>query len=41
VHRRFAATASTRASVYLYTTTTEVDRFLEGLAGVRAYFERV
>jgi cysteine desulfurase/selenocysteine lyase len=40
VHRRYGATASTRASVYLYSTPAEVDAFLEGLAGVRAYFGR-
>jgi cysteine desulfurase/selenocysteine lyase len=41
VHRRYGATASTRASVYLYSTPDEVDAFLEALAGVRAYFGRV
>lgn len=40
VHRRYGATASTRASVYLYSTPEEVDAFLEALAGVRAYFGR-
>jgi cysteine desulfurase / selenocysteine lyase len=40
VHRRYGATASTRASVYLYSTAAEVDAFLSGLAGVRAYFGR-
>ena len=40
VHRRYGATASTRASVYLYSTPDEVDVFLEALAGVRAYFGR-
>jgi cysteine desulfurase/selenocysteine lyase len=40
VHRRYGATASTRASVYLYSTPGEVDAFLDGLAGVRAYFGR-
>ncbi|HEY6796043.1 MAG TPA: SufS family cysteine desulfurase [Kineosporiaceae bacterium] len=40
VHRRYGATASTRASVYLYSTADEVDAFLEALAGVRAYFGR-
>jgi cysteine desulfurase/selenocysteine lyase len=40
VHRRYGATASTRASVYLYSTPDEVDAFLEALAGVRAYFGR-
>jgi len=38
VHRRYGATASTRASVYLYSTTAEVDAFLAALAGVRGYF---
>jgi len=38
VHRRFGATATTRASVYLYNTVAEVDRFLDALSGVRAYF---
>ncbi len=38
VHRRYGATASTRASVYLYTTPGEVDAFLAGLAKVRSYF---
>jgi cysteine desulfurase/selenocysteine lyase len=40
VHRRYGATASTRASVYLYSTPDEVDAFLAALAGVRAYFGR-
>jgi cysteine desulfurase/selenocysteine lyase len=40
VHRRYGATASTRASVYLYTTAGEVDAFCEALAGVRPYFGR-
>ncbi len=40
VHRRFGATASTRASAYLYTTAAEVDAFLDALSGVRAYFGR-
>ena len=38
VHRRYGAAASTRASVYLYSTTAEVDAFLAALAGVRGYF---
>ncbi len=37
-HRRFGATASTRASVYLYNTPDEVDAFVAGLGKVRAYF---
>jgi cysteine desulfurase/selenocysteine lyase len=38
VHRRYGATASTRASAYLYTTAAEVDVFLDALDGVRGYF---
>ncbi len=38
VHRRYGATASTRASVYLYNTVEEVDAFCEALTGVRAFF---
>ncbi|MFN8077871.1 MAG: SufS family cysteine desulfurase [Kineosporiaceae bacterium] len=40
VHRHYGVTASTRASVALYTTTDEVDRFLDALSGVRAWFGR-
>ena len=38
LHRRLGVAATTRASAYLYTTEAEVDRFLDVLAGVRAYF---
>ena len=38
VHRRYGVTASTRASVALYTTPAEVDAFLDALSGVRGYF---
>lgn len=38
LHRRYGLTASTRASAYLYTTEEEVDRFLDRLEGVRAFF---
>ncbi|GHG48466.1 cysteine desulfurase [Sinomonas cellulolyticus] len=38
LHRRLGLTASTRASAYLYTTTDEVDAFLEALGEVRGYF---
>jgi len=38
VHRRYDATASTRASVYLYSTPAEVDSFLDALGGVRRWF---
>ncbi|MBL8928828.1 MAG: SufS family cysteine desulfurase [Kineosporiaceae bacterium] len=38
VHRRYGATASTRASLYLYSTPEDVDRFVASLAEVRGYF---
>ncbi|GAB4099091.1 SufS family cysteine desulfurase [Sinomonas halotolerans] len=38
LHRRLGLTASTRASAYLYTTTADVDAFLDALGDVRAYF---
>ncbi len=38
LHRRFGLTATTRASTYLYTTTAEVDAFLEAVAQVRPFF---
>lgn len=38
VHRRYGVGSSTRASGYLYTTEDEIDRFLDALAGVRAFF---
>jgi cysteine desulfurase/selenocysteine lyase len=38
LHRRLGLTATTRASTYLYTTTDEVDAFLEAVAGVRPFF---
>ncbi|MDR1151814.1 MAG: aminotransferase class V-fold PLP-dependent enzyme, partial [Bifidobacteriaceae bacterium] len=38
VHRALGVTASTRASIGVYTTETEVDAFVEALGGVRAYF---
>jgi cysteine desulfurase / selenocysteine lyase len=41
VHRRYGATASTRASAYLYTTESDVDAFLDALDGVRSYFRIV
>jgi cysteine desulfurase / selenocysteine lyase len=40
VHRRYGATASTRASMYVYSTPDEVDAFLDALSGVRAYFKK-
>jgi cysteine desulfurase/selenocysteine lyase len=38
LHRRLGVTASTRASTYLYNTASDVDAFLEGVAGVRSFF---
>lgn len=38
LHRRLGLTASSRASTYLYTTTAEVDAFLEAVAEVRSFF---
>lgn len=38
LHRRFNLTASTRASTYLYNTTSDVDAFLDALADVRSFF---
>ena len=38
LHRRLGLTASTRASTYLYTTTDEVDAFLDAAAQVRPFF---
>lgn len=38
LHRRYGVTSSTRASAAVYTDREDVDRFLEALAGVRAFF---
>ncbi|MDR0366279.1 MAG: SufS family cysteine desulfurase [Bifidobacteriaceae bacterium] len=38
IHRALGVNASTRASVAVYNTTAEVDRFAEALDQVRAYF---
>jgi cysteine desulfurase / selenocysteine lyase len=38
LHRRFGIAATTRASCALYTTDDEVERFLDGVRGVRAFF---
>jgi cysteine desulfurase/selenocysteine lyase len=38
LHRRFGIAATTRASCALYTTSEEIDRFLDGVRGVRAFF---
>jgi cysteine desulfurase/selenocysteine lyase len=36
---RFGVPATTRASFHLYTTTGEIDALVEGLAGVRRFFQ--
>lgn len=38
LHRRLGVTSSTRASTYLYSTESEVDAFLEGVAGTIDFF---
>jgi cysteine desulfurase/selenocysteine lyase len=38
LHRRFAATSSTRASVAVYTTPAEIDTFFTALDTVPAVF---
>lgn len=38
LHRRYGITATTRASAYLYTTTAEIDLFLDRVASVRSFF---
>lgn len=38
LHRALGVTASTRASAYIYTSTQDVERFIEELAKVRPYF---
>ncbi len=38
VHARLGVTASVRASAALYNTVDEVDRMLDAVSGVRAYF---
>ena len=38
--RRLGVAATARASVYLYNTTEEIDRLIDGLGVVREFFER-
>ncbi len=38
LHRRLGVTSSTRASIYIYTTEEEVDRFIEAVADSRDFF---
>ncbi len=40
LHERFGIQASTRASLYLYTTKAEIDALAEGLVYVRDFFTR-
>jgi cysteine desulfurase / selenocysteine lyase len=40
VHERFGIQSSTRASFYLYTTRSEVDALVEGLAATTSFFDR-
>jgi cysteine desulfurase/selenocysteine lyase len=37
-HRRFGCQASTRASFYLYTTTSEIDALIDGLEQTKRFF---
>ncbi|GAA1703929.1 cysteine desulfurase [Microbacterium sediminicola] len=38
LHRRFGVTASVRASASVYTSTEDVDRMIDAVSGVRAFF---
>ncbi|MCR2824695.1 aminotransferase class V-fold PLP-dependent enzyme, partial [Microbacterium sp. zg.Y909] len=38
LHARFGLTASVRASASVFTTDDDIDRFLDAVSGVRAYF---
>ncbi|PCN49355.1 cysteine desulfurase [Curtobacterium sp. 'Ferrero'] len=38
LHRRLGLVATTRASTYVYTTAADVDRFVQAVGEVRAYF---
>ena len=38
LHTRYGVTASVRASVALYNTVDDVDRFVEAVRGIRPYF---
>lgn len=40
LHRRLGVTSSTRASTYLYTTRSEVDAVIDGVAGAIDFFRR-
>jgi cysteine desulfurase/selenocysteine lyase len=41
LHRRLGLVATSRASTYVYTTEEDVDRFLDAMGSVRAYFGAV
>lgn len=38
LHRRLGVVATSRASTYVYSTESDVDRFVEAVASVRSYF---
>jgi cysteine desulfurase / selenocysteine lyase len=38
IHRRFGVAASTRASFYLYTTTSEIDALVAGIEKAKRFF---
>jgi cysteine desulfurase/selenocysteine lyase len=38
LHRRLGLTATSRASTYVYTTDQDVDRFVQAVSEIRAYF---
>jgi cysteine desulfurase/selenocysteine lyase len=38
LHEKFQIEATSRASFYLYTTTDEVDKLVEGIYKVKEYF---
>jgi len=39
LHRKLGVAATVRASFYIYTTTEDVDRFIEALKKVRDFFK--
>ncbi|MEK6343053.1 MAG: aminotransferase class V-fold PLP-dependent enzyme, partial [Curtobacterium sp.] len=38
LHRRLGLVATTRASTYVYTTESDVDRFVQAVSEIRGYF---
>lgn len=39
LHRKLGATASTRASFYIYNSESDVDHFIQSMSRIRAYFK--